>query len=284
MLNKANINSYIRRICVLCAFADKSIIAVGDLYQHPPIKKKAVFENYKIETYNLCHPWSVFKMTELTEIMRQKNHKAFTELLNRIRTALHTEDDIKVINSRCITPSDPNYPSDALHIWPENTPVNEYNQRKLESIQAPLIILKAKDQYPKNVSKQDIARVLARGRSETGGLDFEIQVKEGARVMLTTNINIQDRLINGQMGTVEKIDLHINKDPTVLYIKFDDEKAGKAMINTSANSFAKEHRVVAIEPVLAKIKVRPGKASSPEIQRIRFPIALSWACTVHKVQ
>jgi hypothetical protein len=283
MLNKANINSYIWRICVLCAFADKSIIAVGDLYQHPPIKK-AVFENYKIETYNLCHPWSVFKMTELTEIMRQKNHKAFTELLNRIRTALHTEDDIKVINSRCITPSDPNYPSDALHIWAENTPVNEYNQRKLESIQAPLIILKAKDQYPKNVSKQDIARVLVRGRSETGGLDFEIQVKEGARVMLTTNINIQDRLINGQMGTVEKIDLHINKDPTVLYIKFDDEKAGKAMINTSANSFAKEHRVVAIEPVLAKIKVRPGKASSPEIQRIRFPIPLSWACTVHKVQ
>ena len=126
--------------------------------------------------------------------------------------------------------------------------------------------------------------MLARGRSETAGLDFEIQVKEGARVMLTTNINIQDRLINGQMGTVEKIDLNINKDPTVLYIKFDDEKAGKAMINTSPSSFAKEHLVVPIEPVLAKIKVRPGKASSPEIQRIQFPIALSWACTVHKVQ
>ncbi len=39
-----------------------------------------------------------------------------------------------------------------------------------------------------------------------------------------------------------------------------------------------------MNPVLAKIKVRPGKASSPEIQRIQFPIVLSWACTVHKVQ
>ena len=126
--------------------------------------------------------------------------------------------------------------------------------------------------------------MLARGRSETGGLDFGIQVKEGARVILTTNINIQDRLINGQMGIVEKIDLNINKDPTVLYIKFDDEKVGKAMINSSSSSLAKEHLVVPIEPVLAKIKVRPGKASSPEIQRIQFPIALSWACTVHKVQ
>lgn len=39
-----------------------------------------------------------------------------------------------------------------------------------------------------------------------------------------------------------------------------------------------------IQPVLARIKVRPGKPSSPEIQRLQFPITLAWACTVHKVQ
>ena len=122
-------------------------------------------------------------MIELTEIMRQKNDKAFTELLNRIRTASHTEDDIKVIQSRCITPSDPNYPFDALHIWAENSPVDEHNEKKLKVIQAPVYILKAKDQYPKNVNKQDIDRVLARKRSETHGLDYEIKVKEGARIM-----------------------------------------------------------------------------------------------------
>ena len=86
------------------------------------------------------------------------------------------------------------------------------------------------------------------------------------------------------MGTVIKIDININNEPNVLYVKFDDEKAGKTTINTSSNSFAKENHVVPIKPVLAKIKVRPGKASSPEIQRIQFPIALSWARTVHKVQ
>ena len=262
-------------------FAGISIIAVGDLYQLPPIKKKP---SYKIETYNLGHPWSIFKMIELSEIMRQKNDKGFTELLNRIRTASHTQGDIKVINSRCITQSDPNYPSDALHIWAENAPVDEHNQRKLKSIQAPLFTVKARDQYPKNVSKKDIDKVLARGRSETGGLDFEIQVKVGARIMLTSNIDIKDRLINGQMGTVLKIDVNLSQDPTIIYIKFDDEKAGRTIINTSCNSLARENRVVPIEPVLAKIKVRPGKASSPEIQRIQFPIALSWACSVHKVQ
>ena len=55
------------------------------------------------------------------------------------------------------------------------------------------------------MNKQDIDRVLARGRSETCRLDSDIHIKEGARVMLTTNINIQDRLINGQTGAVIKI-------------------------------------------------------------------------------
>ena len=38
-----------------------------------------------------------------------------------------------------------------------------------------------------------------------------------------------------------------------------------------------------IEPVLAKIKLGPGKPSSPEIQRVQFPVALALACTIHKV-
>ena len=110
-------------------------------------------------------------------------------------------------------------------------------------------------------------------------------IKEGARVMLTRNISISDRLINGQMGTVFKVDVtQTNEMPTVLFIKFDDPNAGKDFTNTCANPFAREYRVVPIEPVLAKIKIRPGKASSPEVQRVQFPITLAWACTVHKVQ
>lgn len=67
--------------------------------------------------------------------------------------------------------------------------------------------MRASVQDPSNVTKQDIDRVLSRGTLVTGGLDFEVNIKEGARVMLTTNTDTADRLINGQMETVAKIHL-----------------------------------------------------------------------------
>ena len=141
------------------------------------------------------------------------------------------------------------------------------------------------DQHPANIWKQDIDRVLATGRSETGGLDHNIFVKETARVMLTTNIDIADRLIHGQMGTIIKIDMNKNtKKPSIIYIKFDDKLAGKALIDKCNNTFAKQNRLVPIEPILERFKIRPGKPSLPEIQRMQFPITLTWACTVYKVQ
>lgn len=269
-------------------FAGISIIAGGDFHQLPPIKKKPVFENFNNETYNLCHPWHLFRMTELVKNMRSKDDQPFVEMLNRFRTATQTEEDIKIINSRSIDLIDPNseeYPSDAIHIYAENKPVDDHNINKLTQLPGNLYVLRARDQYPPNVSQTDINRVLSKGRSDTGGLDYDISIKERARVMLTNNIDIADRLINGQIGTVIKVDVDQNtQKPRFVYIKFDDEKAGKNLINKCTDQFAKDNNVVPIGPILAKIKIRLGKPSSPEIQRVQFPITLAFAVTVHKVQ
>ena len=227
----------------------------------------------------------IFKMIQLTEIMRQKDDQPFTELLNRFRTASQTEEDITLIQSKVICSTDVNYPSQALHIFAENAPVDQHNNAHLENLSTPLHRLKAVDQYPPNVTKQDIDRVLARGRSETGGLDLQVLIKVNSRVMLITNIDINDRLINGQMGTVTKIALDLNTNKTtVVYVKFDDSQAGVKAIQKSTDKYARENSAVPIKPILARIKVRAGKPSSPELQRLQFPITLAWACTVHKVQ
>ena len=130
-------------------------------------------------------------MIELTEVMRQKNDHQFTDLLNRFWTASHTEEDIKTIQSKSWSLSDDDYPTNVLYIWAESKPVDDHNMRLLQNLPTPLCVLRSVDQYPAQVTKHDIENVLNRGRSETGGLDSEVLVKEGARVMLTTNIVLQ---------------------------------------------------------------------------------------------
>ncbi|KAL9977715.1 hypothetical protein ACROYT_G015152 [Oculina patagonica] len=267
-------------------FAGISIIAVGDLLQLPPIKQKPIFCPYTNDIYNLSHPWHEFKMVELDEIMRQKDDQPFIELLNRFRLAKHTQADICTIQSRAVDLNDKNsYPANELHVWAENNPATQYNNQRLKEILMPLHLLQAIDQYPENVSIHQIQQVLSKGRSYTAGLDFEISIKQGARVMLTNNIDISDRLINGQLGTVARILLsEITQKPTIVYIKFDDEHAGTLLTSKSTDIFAIEHKLVPIKPILGKIKLNPGKRSSPEIHRLQFPLTLAWACTVHKVQ
>ena len=50
--------------------------------------------------------------------------------------------------------------------------------------------------------------------------------------MLTTNINIEDRLINGQIGTVQHIEIKENEVRT-MYSKLDDKYAGQIALSGS---------------------------------------------------
>ena len=60
---------------------------------------------------------------ERTEIMREKDHQPLTELLNKFRTGTHKQIFIAFNKDQF------HHPHDALHIWAENEPVNEYNVR-----------------------------------------------------------------------------------------------------------------------------------------------------------
>ena len=117
----------------------------------------------------------------------------------------------------------------------------------MQNLHAALFLLsRAVDQYPAHVTKQDVEKVLAKGRSGTGGLDSVVFMKEGARVyvMLTTSIDIVDRLINGQIGTTVKVAIDQNAKPTTVYVKFDDDKADSMTVDKSTDSYAKQNGVV----------------------------------------
>ena len=213
--------------------------------------------------------------------MRQKGDTTLIDLLNKIRVGDIDDKDEALLKSKFITREHDNYPHHAIHIWAENKPVNDHNSHMLSSLEESLFIINSVDVMPKNVPASMLNKVLNRSQMDTGGLAKILQVKINARVMLTSNIDVPDKLSNGQIGTVfyVKVDCFCIKK---IYIKFDDETAGLKKIGT--NVFAKNNKCVPIERVETKIKIRPGKISSPEIKRTQFPLMLSWAYTVHKVQ
>ena len=106
-----------------------------------------------------------------------------------------------------------------------------------------------------------------------------LKLKKGARLMITANIDLNDRSINGQFGTVYDFGF-TNSSKTKVYLKLDDKNAGKkAMLK---DSYALNHQVLPVQMVEANIKI--SKNSSQRFKRTQFPLTLTWACTVSKVQ
>ena len=80
----------------------------------------------------------------------------------------------------------------------------------------------------------DIQKALNRNQSETVGLTGIFEAKLSSKVMVTTNIDIDDRLITGQIGTVCNITTDSHGKVTKIYLKLDDEKAGLKLIYSDA--------------------------------------------------
>ena len=101
-------------------FGNVGVLAVGDLYQLPPIGQPAIFDKVTDSYAQLYKSGSLwideFEMLELDEIMRQKNDIRFTELLCRMRKAECTIEYIELFNSCEITENCTNYPINALHV------------------------------------------------------------------------------------------------------------------------------------------------------------------------
>lgn len=122
--------------------------------------------------------------------MRQYGDSQFIDFLNNVRIENIKPYDME---SRIAQPEQNKYSDGALHIFAENVNGKIHNQGMLQSINRITHIVTAIDQLPMNVSHQKTNEVLNRNQSQIDGLEQTLKIKTGARIMLTVNIDLQDR-------------------------------------------------------------------------------------------
>ena len=182
--------------------------------------------------------WRKFRLAELDQVMCHDD-EMFINLLNKIRVGQIDQNIEHVIKLRFIDKVDTSYPGNVLHIFAENVPVKRHDDKRLKYIPGKLITIPAKDEV------SDVREAQNRKMSETGGLASILELTINARVILATNINIEDRLSNGQIGTVKHIEIR-DKVAQTIYLELDDKCAGKLRMNGS-DIIAKNNKWVPIK-------------------------------------
>ena len=100
-----NLDLRLREITMVdTLFGGVSVFVFGDLYQLQPVKARYVFEEPTNKEHALAHTlrdlWKLFTVVNLEENHRQGEDKVYGDLLNRVRTGEHTEEDIALLQTR----------------------------------------------------------------------------------------------------------------------------------------------------------------------------------------
>uniref|UniRef100_A0A669AZ26 ATP-dependent DNA helicase n=1 Tax=Oreochromis niloticus TaxID=8128 RepID=A0A669AZ26_ORENI len=254
-------------------FGGMSVLAVGDFYQLPPVRQSKPLCVYDPEQIDLWQEH--FQMITLTEIMRQKDDVAFAEMLNRIRVKEKTDElsqcDRDLLSQAVTAPEE--CPIEVLHIYATNKNVESHNTDTLKKLHSNIIIINA-DDFQKDKRTGRMAR---RDKPFTGGrndLPDTLNVAEGARVMLTRNLDTLNGLVNGAFGILIKV-VRSENDGQIIKLGLRMDNRQPMRNNRSANAASDD--LVYIERAEESLKFKGAV-------RRQFPVKLPFACTIHKTQ
>ena len=121
-----------------------------------------------------------------------------------------------------------------------------------------------------------------KGQSETGRLAYVLELKVVAKLMVTVNTDLDDRILSGQLGTVKHILKSKKGSVTKIYIASDDNQT--TLKNMSKDVFGRQKLWVSTERAQTNIRIRSSKDTFPGINRTQFSLMVAWGCTIHKVQ
>ena len=248
--------------------------------QLPPVKGAPVYSSAaSIKSFIAFDLKRKFQMVELTEIIHQRGDFEFISLLNKIRKG-EIDDHVENTLKSCLLKKK-SFPQHIVHVFAKK-PAKEHSETQLNTLDSQLILIDVIDEIPKDIflSQSQIDAIKQSKMSETGNLESQLKLKIGAQVMLTSNLDIDDKLVNGLVGAVKQIRCK-NNEFSVVYVTFNDKKAGREAMQSDVT--ARQHNRVPINKHQTLFGLRKNK-QQPSVKRIQFPLTLSWACIVNKVQ
>ena len=264
-------------------FANKSVIAVGDVCQLRPVKGTFPFEapfNPHFSAYHSVSPlWKMFEPFELVHNHRQGDGFVWAQALNRFRVGMITEADVDLLKER-ITPIE-DVAEDTFHIMYTNAEVAAHNQKALARIEAEEVELRATKGKYCYIDKD-------KGTIDSTNMVDRLYLKIGARVKLVININTMDGLVNGAFGTVLAFERNLQGEIFAVIVQFDQQSVGTEH-RMSKRHLSEKYKANNGTPIFKHTleyfkSSKSGHQSAARAKVIQFPLWLAHCSNSHQTQ
>ncbi|KAJ1518875.1 hypothetical protein ONE63_011522 [Megalurothrips usitatus] len=243
-------------------FGGLHVYFFGDLKQLPPVKDSALYATNH-PSLLAKHGKGVFNRIQRAFILstsHRQNDAVFLDILDRISNGTHTKNDYDYISKRfkhTLPESEKSKFTDAIRLFAKSDDVIEYNLNQL---------MNAKDTLTGKLTP--IARINAKHNCS--------MAKQGCKIMLRKNLWVHKGLVNGALGKIVDIvyDAEVitpDSTPAILMCEFE---------TYSGPGLIPDTKIIPLQPELTTWTSKSGEKCS----RLQFPIALAYACSIHKSQ
>ena len=256
-----------------------NMLFVGDILQLPPVTGSPVFEKLcnklianrmgSIASVNIWKETIVYDELIINEC--QKKDGLFVNILDEVRRGSPSPKSLECLKKRVIdvTVVDKymelcKHGSSPVCLFPTRKACKDFNDQMLSALDTNLHKITCVDEIDETsssrkwseITKKELAK-LNKDSNLTAGLEAQLTLAVGARVMLRRNINTKEGLVNGAIGTIHSI------SSQKLLIKFDH---------------------IDIPCTIEMVRGKFLLSKSFFVYRKQFPVTVAYAVTIHKCQ
>nr|OQO27419.1 hypothetical protein B0A51_07870 [Rachicladosporium sp. CCFEE 5018] len=264
-------------------FGGLNVFMFGDFWQLAPVSGRALYmipveqNDWSGDDLAGRLVWLGFKShVRLTTVKRQAGADVlFLNALNGLREGTVSVADWETLVGRAATQLPRAVQEDfkdAVHVLPKRPQVNERNAIAMSEMRQPGMLIHAKH------TGGELAK--AQKSDAAGGLHAHLPVCLGARVMVTSNLWTEKKVVNSSMGVLRDVvwleDGDVGGTPFCLFVELDEYDG------ESYDGYDGPGDHDKIVPIFAR--TQNFTRNNTECSRTQFPLTVAFAITVHKSQ